>query len=111
MNSEKVTKAKKKSILESAPGASENIVDVHLELRILQSLRRIIRAVEIHSRKLATNHQITGHQLVCLLMINEYGPIAENAVARLSQLSNSTVVGILDRLEEKGLVKRERSIQ
>lgn len=99
------------SVLSITAGAEDSATEVPLDLRILQSLRRIIRAVEIHSRHLAMKYHITGHQLVCLMIINDNGPIAEGAVARLSHLSSSTVVGILDRLEEKGLVKRERSQQ
>ncbi|MBK5226469.1 MAG: MarR family transcriptional regulator, partial [Thermoleophilia bacterium] len=77
-----------------------------LDLRILDSLRRIIRAMEIHSRMLLSTHQVTVHQLVCLLRIKENGPLTETALARMVQLSSSTVVGILTRLEEKGLAKR-----
>jgi DNA-binding MarR family transcriptional regulator len=109
MNATNAEKGRQQSGLE--PEGSGNIADLPLDRRILRSLRRITRALEIHSRKLAANHQITGHQLVCLMMINDNGPITETSVARLSQLSNSTVVGILDRLEEKGLIKRERSMQ
>ncbi|MBN2429723.1 MAG: MarR family transcriptional regulator [Deltaproteobacteria bacterium] len=79
------------------------------ELRIIQSLRRIIRAIEIHSRKLAQKHQITGPQLGCLLALLEEGPLLGTHLAKKVYLSPSTVVGIIDRLEEKGLVARERS--
>ena len=79
------------------------------ELRIIQSLRRIIRAIEIHSRKLAQKHQITGPQLACLIALLEEGPLLGTHLAKKVYLSPSTVVGIIDRLEEKGLVKRERS--
>lgn len=78
------------------------------ELRILQSLRRIIRAVDIHSYKLSSQHNITGPQLACLLAINENGPLTSANLARKVYLSPSTVVGIIDRLEEKSLVVRNR---
>ena len=104
--------------LSMVPGESENVSEQPLstsvpedsyELRVLQSLRRIIRAVEIHSRKLAQNHRITGPQLACLLALKEGGPLLGTRLARKVYLSPSTVVGIVDRLEEKGLVTRERS--
>lgn len=79
------------------------------DARILQSLRRMSRAVDLHSRRLAQACNLTGPQLVCLLDVAAHGPIS---VARLAQeiyLSASTVVGILDRLEAKGYVQRERS--
>ena len=78
------------------------------DLRILQSLRRIIRAVEIHSRKLTAHYQITGPQLVCLLTIVENKKMTVKELADNVYLSPSTVVGILDRLEKKGLIHRER---
>jgi len=78
------------------------------ELRILQALRRIIRAVDIHSHKLYTQHNITGPQLACLLTIDEEGPLTSVNLAKKVYLSPSTVVGIIDRLEEKGLIERRR---
>lgn len=79
------------------------------ELRILQALRRIIRAIEIHSHRLSQNHQITGPQLGCLLAIKQHGALTSTGLARTVFLSPSTVVGIVDRLEEKGLLTRMRS--
>jgi len=79
------------------------------DLRILQALRRIIRAVDLHSHKLSTQHKITGPQLACLLAVKQDGPISSGKLAKSVYLSPSTVVGIVDRLEEKQLVSRMRS--
>ncbi|MDA3901845.1 MAG: MarR family transcriptional regulator [Desulfuromusa sp.] len=79
------------------------------DLRILQALRRIIRAVDIHSHKLSTQHKITGPQLACLTVVEEEGPSTSSNLAKRVYLSPSTVVGIIDRLEEKRLVERNRS--
>jgi DNA-binding MarR family transcriptional regulator len=79
------------------------------ELRILQSLRQIIRAIEIHSHKLVQDYQITGPQLNCLLALQEHESLTPTALAHIVYLSPSTIVGIVDRLEEKGLVDRSRS--
>ncbi|MFZ5661062.1 MAG: MarR family winged helix-turn-helix transcriptional regulator [Pseudomonadota bacterium] len=89
-----------------APAPS--IPSARYDLRILQSLRQIIRAIDLHSRKLAALHRITGPQLVCLLAVVEHEPISATALSQQVYLSASTVVGILDRLEERGLVRRER---
>lgn len=78
------------------------------DLRILQALRRIIRAVDIHSHKLATQYKITGPQLACLLTIKEEGPLTSVNLAKKVYLSPSTVVGIIDRLEEKKMIERNR---
>ncbi len=92
------------SLSESPP-----IPEKSYELRVFQSLRRIIRAIELHSRKLATDYGITSPQLLCLLALREEAPLTIKKLAQSAYLSASTVVGIVDRLEEKGLVTRIRS--
>lgn len=77
--------------------------------RILRAIRRIIRSVDIYSHKLATAHGVTVPQLSCLLRVVEAGPLTLKALAREVDLSSSTLVGIVDRLEIKELVRRERS--
>jgi DNA-binding MarR family transcriptional regulator len=90
------------------PTETPAVPDGSYELRVLQSLRRIIRAVEIHSKKLAHNYKITGPQLGCLSAIKENGPLTASKLAQTVYLSPSTIVGIVDRLEEKDLVLRQR---
>lgn len=80
----------------------------HYDLRILRALRRITRSVALHSRQLSALSNITAPQLVCLRAIIEHGPITATSISREIHVSASTVVGILDRLEDKGLVRRER---
>jgi len=89
----------------------EPISDARYDLLTLQALRRIIRAVDLHSRKLSAQLNITGPQLVCLLSIEEHEPITPSGIARHVHLSPSTVIGILDRLSAKGLIQRERDLQ
>lgn len=88
--------------------ASAAVPQSNYDLRIIQSLRRIIRAVDLHSRKLSMQHNITGPQLACLLILRDHGPLTASSLARKVYLSPSTIVGILDRLEEKSLVVRKR---
>jgi len=79
------------------------------QVRILQALRRITRATAVASRKLASLHGITAPQVVCLIAVAEHGPLSNSALSGRVHLSPSTVVGIVDRLSQKGLVTRERS--
>jgi DNA-binding MarR family transcriptional regulator len=81
------------------------------DLRVFRSLRRIIQAIDLHSRRLVAQHNITGPQLVCLLSVKEHAPVTPSAIAQHVHLSPSTVIGVLDRLEGKGLVRRERDRQ
>lgn len=78
------------------------------ELAILQSLRRIIRAVDLHSRKLAANYGITGPQLVCLATLCDDGAMTSAELSRRVFVSASTITGIIDRLERHGYVERRR---
>jgi len=80
------------------------------ELDVLQSLRRIIRAVELYSRRLKAEHDLTAPQLVCLLTVAEGGDTTASRLSARMHVSPSTVVGILDRLEARGLVARERDL-
>ncbi|MDY0109970.1 MAG: MarR family transcriptional regulator [Candidatus Krumholzibacteria bacterium] len=79
------------------------------ERRVLIAIRRLIRAVDIYSRSLVAQHQITGPQLLCLNQLAEAGSLTVTELAAQVQLSASTVVRILDRLEAKNLIRRERS--
>jgi DNA-binding MarR family transcriptional regulator len=81
------------------------------DLQILGSLRRIIRAVDIHSRKLASEHGITVPQLMCILKIDELGSLTIKELSNEIFLNPSTTVGIVDRLEKNGAVTRERSVR
>ncbi|HEX7030623.1 MAG TPA: MarR family transcriptional regulator [Gammaproteobacteria bacterium] len=84
--------------------------DTSYDDRILGSLRRIIRAVDLYSRYLALRYSLTGPQLVCVRHLLRFGPTAPGTLARRISLSPATVTGIVDRLEKRGLVTRARSI-
>jgi len=83
-------------------------INERVDLRVLSAIRRIIHSVDLYSRELAAKTRITAPQLVCLITLAERGAMTATTISREVFLSPSTVVGILDRLEEKGLVKRER---
>jgi len=78
------------------------------EESILTSLRRISRAIDLHSRRLAKTSGLTVPQLICLRHLARNGPSAPTVVAREIALSSATVTGIFDRLVRRGLVTRRR---
>lgn len=86
----------------------ETVPSQQYDLRILRALRRITRSIALHSRQLAAVSHITAPQLMCLRAAIALGPLTATAISREIHVSPSTVVGILDRLEDKGLVRRER---
>lgn len=83
-----------------------------IEDQIVAAIRRIMRAVDLHSRQLAIEHGLTGPQLAVLKAAAQLGAAASTgALARAIHLSSPTVTGILDRLVKRGLVDRARSGQ
>lgn len=78
------------------------------DLQILKSLRRISQFNARHSRGLLTDLQVTAPQLVCLYSMQTRGTSTATTLAKEVYLSPSTVIGILDRLEEKALITRTR---
>lgn len=75
---------------------------------ILLALRRIMRGMDISSRQLISEHGLTTPQLICLRHLLEQGAMTTGVLAKAVSLSPATVTGILDRLELRGLVTRER---
>ena len=78
--------------------------------RVLMALRRIIRAVDIYSRKLNSTVQITAPQLICIYSVDHREGMTLSGLAKEVNLGVSTVNGIVDRLESKGLLTRTRSV-
>lgn len=78
---------------------------------VLVALRRIIRAVDLHSRRLIQRTGLSGPQLVVMQVIGRHAPLSSGELARQASLSQATVTAILDRLEERGLVLRARSTE
>lgn len=77
--------------------------------QVLQSLRRIIRSVDLHSQVLKKNIGLTGPQLLVLTEIKREPGLSSGEVARRVNLSHPTVTSILDRLEARNLITRTRA--
>jgi DNA-binding MarR family transcriptional regulator len=80
-----------------------------VEPGILVALRRITRAMDLHSRALHQSVGLTRPQLASLLVVSQREPISTGDIAREIHLGHATVTGILDRLEQRTLVERWRS--
>ena len=76
--------------------------------QIVAAIRRIIRAVDLHSRRLAEEYGLTGPQLAVLREAERLGHASISSLARLVHLSQPTVTGIVNRLEKRGLLQRCR---
>lgn len=76
---------------------------------VLVALRRVIRATDLHSKHLAKTTGLTTPQILLLQTIRDKGEISIGELANEMSLSQATVTSILDRLEKRDLVYRERS--
>jgi DNA-binding MarR family transcriptional regulator len=82
-----------------------------LEDEIVSALRRIVRAIDLQSRRMFEQCGMTGPQIVVLREASRLAGSSVSALARAASLGQPTVSGILDRLEAQGFVRRERSKQ
>jgi len=76
---------------------------------VLVSLRRVTRAIDLHSKHLMKTAGLTAPQMLILQTLRDKGDAIISDVANQVSLSQATVTSILDRLEKRGLVTRERS--
>ncbi len=75
---------------------------------LLSSIRRIIRAVDVHSKDLLKKYGMTGPQLMILKQIGNSDNQSVSEIARKISLSQATVTTILSRLEQQDFVFRKR---
>ena len=84
---------------------------IDYEYRILSALRRVIRSVDIYSRKLNVELGLTTPQLLCLHALAKSESMILTDLAKEVNLGVSTVNGIIDRLELKQFLTRNRSAE
>lgn len=77
----------------------------------LVAIRRIVRAAEFASRDLARTTGLTPSQLIVLQIVAREGKPGAGAIAEAARLSQATVTALLDKLEARGLVIRNRGSQ
>ncbi len=77
---------------------------------VLTSLRRIIRAADIQSKKLTKTAGLTAPQLLLMQAIaNNSDNTTPSNLAKQISLSQATVTSIIQRLEARELITRVRS--
>jgi MarR family transcriptional regulator, organic hydroperoxide resistance regulator len=76
---------------------------------IVDNIRRVFQVINEQSQKVKRETGLTGPQLWTIKTISDSAPINVKDLAQRIYLHPATVVGILNRLEESGLVQRLRS--
>ncbi|MDC0612348.1 MarR family transcriptional regulator [Vibrio sp.] len=77
---------------------------------VLVSIRQIIRAIDLHSKRLSKVAGLTGPQLILMRSIKELGEVTIRELSSHTNMSQATATTILDRLERNGYVTRVRSV-
>ena len=82
------------------------------EILALNTYTKLLRATASVKARIDCHHSVgylSDSQFGTLDMLLHLGPLHQNAIGEKLLISKSNVVAIVDRLEELGLVKRERS--
>jgi len=78
---------------------------------VLKAIRRIIHAVDSRSKKVARATGLTIPQIVVLRAIRDLGGVSTSRLSAHVDLTAATVITILDKLDEKGLIARWRGTE
>ncbi len=76
---------------------------------ILDDIRRIFQILTEHSRRIEHETALTPAQFMVIKLLADTSPMKVSDLAKRLYLHPATMVGLLDRLEAKGLVQRSRS--
>lgn len=81
------------------------------ELPLFQAMRRLQQAGEVHAKRVARYGGLTPMQLLILRVLADETRLTASALSRRVSLTAATLSGLLDRLEERGLLQRQRDEQ
>ncbi|WP_293268240.1 MarR family transcriptional regulator [Neptunomonas sp.] len=76
--------------------------------KALVLLRQIIRSTDMQVKEISSRTGLTPPQLMVMQTLRENGQLTSGELAKEVVLTQATVTSILDRLEKKELVARER---
>lgn len=81
---------------------------VELRLFVLRHFRQLFKSVKSHFQTVEVNTGVSGSQLWALAEIAERGGARVGEIADVLSIKHSTASNLIDRLEQRGLVARER---
>ncbi len=73
-------------------------------------LRQIIRSTDMQEKEISRLTGLTLPQLMTMQALRQAAPVTTGELAKEVSLTQATVTSILDRLEKKGLITRERGV-
>lgn len=75
------------------------------------ALRQVNRAIDLHSKHLNKTVGLTAPQVIVLQTIESQAPVTVGEIAKAISLGQATVTTIVSRLENRGYLYREKSLQ
>lgn len=81
------------------------------EVPLFQAMRRLQQAGEMHAKRVARHGGLIPMQLLILRVLADETRLTASALSRRVSLTAATLSGLLDRLEERGLLQRQRDGQ
>lgn len=76
---------------------------------IADDIRRLFQSLVEQSKRVEQETGLTGPQLWVVKLLEESSPMKAADLAKRTYLHPATMVGLLDRLEAKGLIQRTRA--
>lgn len=82
-----------------------------LEPALFRALRRLQQASEVHAKRVARFGGLSPMQLMILQVLAGEARLTASTLSGRISLGTATLSGVLDRLEEQGLLMRQRDDQ
>ena len=79
--------------------------------KALVLLRQIIRSTDMQDKEISRQTGLTPPQLLVMQTLREHFQLTTGELAKEMALTQATVTSILDRLEKKQLISRERGVE
>jgi DNA-binding MarR family transcriptional regulator len=85
--------------------------EMNKSIRVIRVLKNVMETVKHHVHQHFKEMNVTGPQGMLMGTLAHFGEMKVSDLSEKLGLSNSTVSGIIDRLENQGLVERIRSTE
>lgn len=85
--------------------------ELKTSIKIVKVLKQVLSVFKHNMKNQFKNMNVTGPQGMLIGTLSHYGEMKISDLSEKLGLSNSTVSGIIDRLQKQGLVERIRSIE